>query len=304
MDIQEAQKRLSDPFEEHDLNWMVIQSDVDAHGPWVRVIPYVTNRAVQQRLDDVFGLSGWKNVYRDTPRGQLCGLKVLIGDQWITKWDGASYTDTDPLKGALSVAMKRASVQFGVGRYLYSIEPVFVRCQALADRFECTANYTTIKQQLSQNEFTYIRAQWETPTLPAWALPHAKFDSYLEAIESAETLTALKAALIEAVKVADVHNRSDIKGMAHTLRDSRLFELEELSEQKRKESLERFNAWLKQQIQYLEEAENESILEMQFKSLQLELRGQCSSLTLNKADYEARINQVKQQRISQLQGAH
>ncbi|WP_052702654.1 Rad52/Rad22 family DNA repair protein [Pseudoalteromonas piscicida] len=304
MDIQAVQKRLSDPFEEHDLNWMVIQSDVDAHGPWVRVIPYVTNRAVQQRLDDVFGLSGWKNVYRDTPKGQLCGLKVLIGDQWITKWDGASYTDTDPLKGALSVAMKRASVQFGVGRYLYSIEPVFVRCQALADRFECTANYTTIKQQLSQNEFTYISAQWDTPALPAWALPSAKFDAYLMALSAAETETALKAAFVDAVKVADVQNRPDIKEQVRALRDKRLLEIEATAKQKRKQSLERFNAWLKQQIQYLEEAENESILEMQFKSLQLELRGQCSSLTLNKADYEARINQVKQQRISQLQGAH
>ncbi|MBD1583462.1 Rad52/Rad22 family DNA repair protein [Pseudoalteromonas sp. S16_S37] len=303
MNIQEIQKQLSDPFEEHEIEWMVQRCGINHTGPWVQVVPYVTNRAVQQRLDDVLGLNGWENLPRDTPHGQICGLKLKLGDQTITKWDGADYQGNhgyEPLKSALSGSMKRAAVQFGIARYLYSIEPVFMQCQPLSDGKECTANYIEIKSSTG----VPVSAQWEAPALPAWALPRAKFDSYLDAIKSAETLTALKAALIEAVKVADVHNRSDIKEQAQALRDSRLFELEELSEQKRKESLARFNKWLNSTIQELEETENESILERKFKAAMNELRGQCLALTLNKVEYENRLNQVKHQRISQLQGAH
>ncbi len=89
---------------------------------------YVTNRAIMDRLDSVVGPDGWKNEFRPGPHGGvLCGLSLRIGDEWITKWDGAENTDIEPVKGGLSSSMRRAAVQWGIGRYLYALPGQWVK---------------------------------------------------------------------------------------------------------------------------------------------------------------------------------
>lgn len=85
-------------------------------------LAYVTNRAIQNRLDEVCGKENWKNEYKQWGDGaQICGISILINGEWITKWDGAENPKTEPVKGGLSNSMKRAAVQWGIGRYLYDI---------------------------------------------------------------------------------------------------------------------------------------------------------------------------------------
>lgn len=85
-------------------------------------LPYVTNRAIQERLDAVCGAENWKNEFLPWKgEHQLCGISIKIDGEWVTKWDGAENTHTEPLKGGLSASMKRAAAQWGVGRYLYDI---------------------------------------------------------------------------------------------------------------------------------------------------------------------------------------
>ena len=111
----------------------------------------MTNRAIHNRLDEVFGCFGWKNEYRDwRGNSQLCGLSVKYECEWITKWDGASDTDFEATKGGLSDAMKRAAYQWGIGRYLYNLDPVWVPIK------------------LSGKSYVI---DGPPPTLPAWALP-------------------------------------------------------------------------------------------------------------------------------------
>ncbi|WP_243664619.1 Rad52/Rad22 family DNA repair protein [Rhodothermus marinus] len=70
----------------------------------------------------------WRNEFRPGPGGGvLCGISIRIGDEWITKWDGAENTDIEPVKGGLSSAMRRAAVQWGIGRYLYRLPNQWVR---------------------------------------------------------------------------------------------------------------------------------------------------------------------------------
>lgn len=94
------------------------------------VLPYVTNRAIQNRLDDVCGAENWCNVFQLWQNeSQLCGISIRMNQEeniWVTKWDGAENTKTEPIKGGLSNAMKRAAVQWGIGRYLYQATPEWV----------------------------------------------------------------------------------------------------------------------------------------------------------------------------------
>lgn len=125
-------KALQAPFGVEDMEWRVQQAGSTQQGKlWAIVVPYITNRAIQQRLDDVCGVSGWKNEYTSTPndKGTLCGISIKFGEDWITKYDGAEDTDIEAVKGGLSSAMKRAAVQWGIGRYLYKYEAAIVTPQ-------------------------------------------------------------------------------------------------------------------------------------------------------------------------------
>lgn len=144
----EIMNRLKEPFEPSEIEWRVGATTQSKDKGMA--LAYVTNRAIQNRLDDVFGCFGWKNEYREwRGNSQLCGISVLHNGEWITKWDGADDSQTEATKGGLSDAMKRAAYQWGIGRYLYNLPVAWV--------------------PIKQVGKSYVIAQ--EPTLPAWALP-------------------------------------------------------------------------------------------------------------------------------------
>ena len=129
-DTRTIQAELARPFAPEDLEWRLQQADKE--GKWGLAIPFVTNRAIQTRLDEVVGVDGWYNDYRPwhgagKKEAQLCGISIRFPEQgFITKWDGAEDSDIEPIKGGLSDSMKRAAVQWGIGRVLYGMDVVFV----------------------------------------------------------------------------------------------------------------------------------------------------------------------------------
>ena len=50
--------RLRDPFAPEDIEWRVQQAGEKNGRPWARVLAYVTNRAIMERLDEVVGPEG------------------------------------------------------------------------------------------------------------------------------------------------------------------------------------------------------------------------------------------------------
>ena len=130
MNTREMQAALAKPFAPEDLEWR-LQVTVEERKCGMAV-PYVTNRAIQNRLDEVCGPENWYNEYKPWhPNGkkdaQLCGIAIYFeGKGFITKWDGAEDSDIEPIKGGLSDSMKRAAYQWGIGRVLYSLDTVWV----------------------------------------------------------------------------------------------------------------------------------------------------------------------------------
>lgn len=131
-DPRQIQVELAMPFAPEDLEWR-LQKVVEAKELGIAV-PYVTNRAIMGRLDDVVGPENWYNEFKPWhgaggKEAQLCGLSIRYGDGFITKWDGAENSDIEPVKGGLSDSMKRAAVQWGIGRVLYNMDVVFVNVE-------------------------------------------------------------------------------------------------------------------------------------------------------------------------------
>jgi hypothetical protein len=115
-------EELKKPMQPHEIEWRIA-----GKGTRTTVVPYLQNRAVMDRFDAAFGVNGWQNTFeRWGDKGVKCGLSVLCGDEWITKFDGADDTAIEPTKGGFSDSMKRAAVQWGLGRDLYKYPRVFI----------------------------------------------------------------------------------------------------------------------------------------------------------------------------------
>ena len=133
-DAKTIREELARPFAPEDLEWRIQVTSKDKTSGLA--IPYVTNRAIQDRLDEVVGPGNWYNDYKPwhgngKKDAQLCGISIYIeGKGFVTKWDGAEDTDIEPVKGGLSDSMKRAAVQWGVGRVLYKMaKPLWVKIE-------------------------------------------------------------------------------------------------------------------------------------------------------------------------------
>ena len=130
-DLEPDLSELAALFAEDDIEWKPGAVTRDATRGLA--MAYISSRAVMDRLDVVAGPGNWRNEFRAAPEGGvLCGISILItrrggSSEWVTKWDGAENTDREAVKGGLSGAMKRAAVQWGIGRYLYRLPRTWVR---------------------------------------------------------------------------------------------------------------------------------------------------------------------------------
>jgi hypothetical protein len=169
--MEELRQRLQAPFPEAEIEWRVQQSGFGNDGkPWVMVLAYVDARAVQSRLDDVFGVAGWQTVYQECKGGMLCGLSAKVGGEWVTKFDGSPETDIEAFKGGLSKALVRvASAGWGIGRYLYKLEANFAQ---VFDKRGDGLSYAKVSDKYKKRQDAHV--YWAAPKLPAWALPGSK----------------------------------------------------------------------------------------------------------------------------------
>lgn len=165
----EIQAALAMPFAPEDLEWRLQRTFTSGGNTMGVAVPYVTNRAIQSRLDEVVGLNNWHNDYKpwhgtEKKDSQICGISIYFEDRgWITKWDGAEDTDIEPIKGGLSDSMKRAAVQWGIGRVLYNMDVVFV------DVEQRGKSWVIAKKEQSKLDKAYLdmlKALGQTPAKP------------------------------------------------------------------------------------------------------------------------------------------
>ncbi|VTS05253.1 Rad52/Rad22 family DNA repair protein [Tuwongella immobilis] len=120
---------LAKPFDPSEIKW----KPKTIRGDKALMLPYVDARVVMDRLDEVMTIGGWHDTYKEltSEAGSVeCTLSLFINGQWISKSNVGSLSeqpdDGDKLKAAYSDALKRAAVNWGIGRYLYRCAPQWV----------------------------------------------------------------------------------------------------------------------------------------------------------------------------------
>ena len=83
---------------------------------------YQDARAAMKRLDERFGEYGWQREHKDVHGVTYCGVSLWDDEKhaWVTKWDAGERSKTSGEKGEASDSFKRACVNWGIGRELYT----------------------------------------------------------------------------------------------------------------------------------------------------------------------------------------
>jgi len=123
-------KLLHAPFDPCELEWRFQKSG--KQGDAGVMLPYVSARAIMDRLDTVVGPQNWSDLLRcigdhTERRTWACALELQLSDgSRVAHEDVADETHVEPAKGGASDALKRVAVKFGIGRYLYYLPKFYV----------------------------------------------------------------------------------------------------------------------------------------------------------------------------------
>jgi len=120
---------LAAEFPREAVSWRA--QNVTKDGNSALALAYIDARDVMNRLDQVCSPANWQSAITETAKGRVIAtISIRVGDDWIAKTDGAGATDIEGDKGGISDALKRAAVQWGIGRYLYDIDSPWVPCES------------------------------------------------------------------------------------------------------------------------------------------------------------------------------
>ncbi|WP_414617650.1 Rad52/Rad22 family DNA repair protein [Dyadobacter sp. 32] len=131
--MSEITEKLCAPFDPSLVSWRV--GSTTKNKDKGMALAYIDARDVMRRLDEVLGPENWQDRYEYYGSTAICYLSVRIGGEWIVKADGAGDTAVEAEKGRISDAFKRAAVKWGVGRYLYDIDSVWVNLEARGNSY-------------------------------------------------------------------------------------------------------------------------------------------------------------------------
>jgi hypothetical protein len=180
--ISRSKFKLSDllePFDPEEVSWKPISTGMKNGEPWALMVPYIEARPLMTRLDHVTGPENWKDDYEPVGSGFFGALSIRFNGEWITKKDGADETELSAFKGGMSDAFKRACVKWGLGRYLYDVEPAFADFALVTSK---TGGAIPVDIEVAVDPDGKVKIERHyclPPKLPKWALP-------LGAIELAE----------------------------------------------------------------------------------------------------------------------
>lgn len=130
--------QLAAPFDPEIISWRVGSTTGDKTKGMA--LGYIDARDVMERLDTVIGAANWQDRYEFHGKRTVCYLSIRVDGEWITKADGAGDSDVESEKGAISDALKRAAVKWGIGRYLYDLNSPWVEIERAGNSYRIKAS--------------------------------------------------------------------------------------------------------------------------------------------------------------------
>lgn len=93
---------------------------------------YKDARCDMNILDETVGSENWQRDHKEVKGNLYCGVGIYEDKmkQWIWKWDCGVESNTEKEKGEASDSFKRACVNWGIGRELYTApNNMLIKCE-------------------------------------------------------------------------------------------------------------------------------------------------------------------------------
>lgn len=99
---------------------------------------YKDARCDMNILDETVGSMDWQREHKEFKGNIYCGVSIYDSEKqlWVTKWDAGKESNTESEKGEASDSFKRACVNWGIGRELYTAPFIYIP----ADKANITQN--------------------------------------------------------------------------------------------------------------------------------------------------------------------
>lgn len=97
----------------------------------ISLLLYKDARADMKILDEVFGPMNWQRRHEAIGGSLYCTISVWDDEkkQWISKMDVGTQSHTEKEKGQASDAFKRVSINWGIGRELYTAPSIWISAE-------------------------------------------------------------------------------------------------------------------------------------------------------------------------------
>lgn len=116
---------------------------------------YKDARVDQKILDEAFGMYGWERTHQSIEGNLYCTVRIWDSEkaQWIEKQDVGTTSYTEKEKGQASDAFKRACVNVGIGRELYTAP--FIWISSSKANIQKRDNRDTTSERFQVREISY-----------------------------------------------------------------------------------------------------------------------------------------------------
>lgn len=94
----------------------------------VSLLLYKDARCDMAMLDEAVGCANWQREHYECKGNLYCRVGIKNGDEWVWKSDCGTESNTEAVKGESSDSFKRACVNWGIGRELYTAPFIYVEC--------------------------------------------------------------------------------------------------------------------------------------------------------------------------------
>lgn len=117
---------------------------------WV-CVAYIDARDVMNRLDEVCNMQNRQNKFYEVKGKVFCEIGIKVEHEWIWKGDSGALEENDNVdtettsKWESSDAFKRAAVQRGIGRFLYTLPVQYI------DEADYQANKYKLTEFINKN---------------------------------------------------------------------------------------------------------------------------------------------------------
>lgn len=114
-----------------EIDWRVGATFDRNSAKWGMLLGYIDSRLAMEKLDLLD--PAWSTRMEPVTLNGESGVRCTLTVNGVSREDVGTASQTEPLKGAFSDALKRAAVHFGIGRELYDLPHIAVECNVGAN---------------------------------------------------------------------------------------------------------------------------------------------------------------------------